>query len=101
MKTKKYVFDFNDELKTVGAIETLLLGFCEGTCTAEDLYLCTQICEGKIRYFSTFKKSAGMVYTHLLICINAVTQDNNELLTQAHAEYTKAFNKVFKIGGNK
>lgn len=102
MKEKQFVFDRADELRTIGAIETLINGYLEGEegAGAEQLYLCSNICTGKIKYFSTFKKNAGMIYTNLFIMIDAIVENNVDLYNSAYAEYAKYFDIVFKGGMN-
>lgn len=99
----KHEFNPSEELTTIGAVETIINGYCKQECTAEDMYLASSVCEGKIKYFSTFKKSVGMVYTHLIIVIDCIIDNNMDGYKVAYEEYSKAFYKVFKhmIGEDK
>lgn len=94
----KYEFNYKEELKTIGAIEKIIVEFLKPTTNVkvEELYLCASICEGKIRYFSKFKKSCAMVYTHLLIVLRAIVDNDVDTFNNAYAHYAKSFIQVFK-----
>lgn len=99
----KLEFNAKTELYDIGCIETIINSYQKGEATGEELFLARNVCTGKIKYFSKFKKNAGMIYTHLLIYIDGLRENNEDKMRASYNAYEKYFNKVFRhmVGGAK
>lgn len=99
----KLEFNAKGELYDIGCIETVINSYQQGNATVEELFLARNVCKGKIKYFSKFKKNAGMIYTHLLIYIDGLRDNDVDKMRASYNAYEKYFKKVFghMVGGAK